>query len=283
MTTFTIGKLKVEAKLVDLMGTPLGGGPGPTKFPGHVQPLTRHFRTLETSRLLSYDCTKRQWTRHNVDAQYRFILKYDLKLVGVDDAGRPTQDATNALLGDYVTASGLGSVNAFGQKLADLFGLHPLPVPRARFRPWIARYSFHISADVHYHVVELRMSGQDRNDFVLLAIPFDVRFWGDRTYDCEGNQRIGIDFDGISLDLDYVNVPDAAARESLKPRLEWELSLSKRLHAYDIQELARQEARLEQDPENRKLREMVERSRQALKKSDRELNDLKRRLAAYGG
>lgn len=282
MTTLTIEKLKVKARLADLRGTSLGDGPGPTKFPGHVQPLIRHFKGLYVRKLLSYDCTKKQWKRHNVDAQYRFLVKYDLKLVGVDGAGHATPEATNALLGEYVRASGLGSVNAFGQKLADLFGLYALPVPIDKFKHWTPRYSFFISAYVHHHVVELRMPGQDRNDYVLLAIPFDVRFWGERTFDCKLGQPIEIDFDSIDLDLEYLDIPDAAARQSLKPRLEWELDLSKRLRKSGKHQLTEHEELLASNPEDRKLRALVERLRKSLARDDREIAELKRRIAATG-
>ncbi|WP_299684734.1 hypothetical protein [uncultured Tateyamaria sp.] len=275
MTQFEIGKLRVQAEVFDQMREGSRVTSGISKLPRHVHPLVRHFSGLYYQKLLSYDCTTNTWTRHAVDAQYRYIVKNDFKVAG------PTANATRALLDSYVRASGLGGMNGFGQRLADMFGLHAVPVPLHRFRHWKPQYTFEISATVHYHVVRLTVPGQDPWDYALLAIPFDVQFAGERTYDCERKRGIDIDFDSILLPAEDLQVPDKAARQNLKPRLKWELKLSKKLLKYYKRELARNETDLASDPKKKGQDVVVRLNRESVARSAANVKRLAARLAAY--
>ncbi|MEO1364268.1 MAG: hypothetical protein AAFU86_10885 [Pseudomonadota bacterium] len=282
MTSLKIGNAKVEAEIFDQRSAWDKVNSGHSALPRYVHPLIRHFGDLRSQKMLSYDCRTNTWKRHKADAQYRFIATYDLKLVGVDYNGNGSDAATTQLLNDYVAASGFGDVNTFGQKLGGQFGTRAVPVPRKPFNHWKPAYAFTIYAFPRYHVLRLSLPSHGRFNYVLLAIPFDVRFWGERTYHCEWGMEVDIDYHPITTLGQDLAVPDKTVRDTLFPRLKWELKQARTARAEMRRDLARYKEELAEDPDEAMLPILIATGKARIARADDDISRLKNRLDAYG-
>ena len=282
MATLKIGDLKVNAEVFDLIKAASQIRSGQSKLPKHVQALVRHLDALRHQKLMTYNCRDNSWTRHTVDAQHRFIVKYDFRVGSVDYAGQSSPAATQQLLDDFVAASGLGSVNAFGQKMGDLFGVHAVTVPLDAFKAWRPQFSFEIYGRVKYHVLRLQMAGQPSYAMALLAIPFEMNFWGERIYDCEWDMPVEIDFFPISIPVRDIKVADNAANETLKPRLEWELKQTRKRRKANRKSLKREQEERAKDTLGLLIDVVIDNLKEDIARNDADIARLKRRLAAFG-
>ena len=280
MTTLTIGNLRARATPFDYWRESNLIKAGRSKLPKHAQVLVQHFRKSYGQRVLAHDCTKPVWTRNGVDAQDRLTVKQEFKLVGVEPSGRPTQKATIALLNRYVQAAGLSGPNAFGQKLDSVFGLHAVPVPRAKWAtPWEPRYSIDIFAYIKLEAFRLWIPGQDPRSYVLVAVPYLVQFQGFRTFDCQTKKKISFDFEYSFTDEADLVPPDREVHVALGPRLRKDLrdEQAQLDHEKKMRDLMAEQ--LEQDPDNARLKEEFEKYREFAKETEEDIERINRRLA----
>ena len=257
MTTLKIGNLSIDAREYDYRLKHSQNLDNPWELSDHERALVEHFSNLRHQKVLSFDCRTKAWVRHNADAQYRFLAKAELRVVGLDtETGEETQAASLALVNRYIARSGLGDPTAFGQQLTTLFGLHVKTIPFQVFAAkWVPRYSFDIWVSMHHHYLRLTIDGLGSPDLVVLAIPISLHFSANRTFDCSLDwsleQPLTLDLPGPSTPRTWLDVPDRAARESMSDRMEKELERSKRLRT-DLQEsVNRLGYRVIEDPEDR--------------------------------
>ena len=248
--------------------------------PAHEITMLKQLNAMRFVRIVVYDCTKPSMTTHQIDAKGRIKIRKQFKIVGINSKGKATAKATAKLRDEIVSKSAFSDIFAMVADLDARFGSYQDKVPLQKFvNKFGAEQSFVIVAEIDWLFFELKPKTTLPAGTIFAAIPYQLRYSGEVTYDCRKPKSKQPDIKPwLEVHGRAMTPKDPVMRKTVAEALERQISALKSIVRHIEYWQLSLEQDLERNPDDTETRQQLARNAREIKEANDKMKDLDRQL-----